>query len=219
MTAETRKRAVAKVSTADDTITAEGIVRELCRGEPAPAAVDYVKSRIVELRAFTTARRAKPKSRPSDAKKINKQIAGHAEALLSCIEKLGPDWPDAYVYKFWPWLPAVNDPGFEKSALEAEMDKFIHYLKQMPFSRQELIRLRPKDECVFTTYRIIEKLAPTTKLTKSDGSTLYLIASWLWEAATGEITSLKRLCDVYMDTFKLWQKDEIERQEFLHRTD
>jgi hypothetical protein len=76
-----------------DEEVAEAIVGELRHHDPGideTRAVDHVKSRIEELRTF--ARKAAIEPRPSAAKRTIVQIADHAEALATCIEKLSPNW-------------------------------------------------------------------------------------------------------------------------------
>jgi hypothetical protein len=186
-----------------DEQVAETIVGELRRYDPAideSRAVDHIKCRIVELRAFT--RKAATEPRPSAAKGTVAQIADHAGTLASCIEKLSPNWHFVLSWAFYERGDNGSlalSAGSERAA-ESRMNDWISDLKKIS---HDFGRMRnsphdffsgPKVKCAFEAREIILALSPTTKLTKGD--LFYMITSWLWEAVSGEQEkSLKRACD------------------------
>lgn len=197
-----------------DEEVAEAIVGELRHHDPGideTRAVDHVKSRIEELRTF--ARKAAIEPRPSAAKRTIVQIADHAEALATCIEKLSPNWRFVLSWVFHERGDngaLALSAGSERAA-ESRMNDWISDLKKIPHDLG-LMRNSPHDfftgpkvKCAFEAREIILALSPTTKLTK--GGTFYLITSWLWEAISGEQEkSLKRACDWVLSLFAAMER-------------
>jgi hypothetical protein len=188
---------------------AEAIVGELRHHDPAideSPAVDHIKCRIEELRAF--ARNAATEPRPSAAKRTVVQIADHAEALATCIEKLSPNWRFVLSWVFYERgdNDALMLSARSRLAAELRMNDWISDLKKIPHDFGQMRHSPhdffsgPKLKCAFEAREIILALSPTTKLTKGDP--FYLITSWLWEAISGEQEkSLKRACDRCLNLF------------------
>lgn len=201
--------------TRDDQI-AEEIVRKLCPGKPADTWEHaFVMLQIRQLRELATAHFARTEPRPSDAKKLNKQIANHAQELWRLMKKLSPDWRNAYAKKkFFP-QPLLDDQRYDtafgvtrfrtEGSEKLRMREWLYYLNQLTDTQgMEAYPLDLKKKCVdVAAEEIIKVLAPDMKLTKTNNCAFYLISSWLWEAISGEHNkSLKRHCDDYIDMIK-----------------
>jgi uncharacterized protein YndB with AHSA1/START domain len=193
---------------------AEAIVGELRHHDPAidrSRAVDHIKSRIEELRGFD--RKAATEPRPSAAKRTVAQIADHAEALATCIEKLSPNWRLVLSWMFYERgdngslaLSAGSHlaAGSRMNDWISDLKKISHDLGLMRNSPHDFFT-GPKVKCAFEAREIILALSPTMKLTK--GETFYLITSWLWEAISGEQEkSLKRACDRVLSLFAAMER-------------
>ena len=200
---------------------AEEIVCRLGRSISEPLVLDYVKSRIEELRSFTETVNTEPL--PSEAKETIKQIATRAQTLASCIERLSPNWRFVLSWSFYernyerdPNGALVSLIGGRPSHLTAEtkMGEFISALKRIPHDLGQMqdsphdFFLGPKARCALVAREIILALAPTAPLTKGDKSEYYLITSWLWQAVSGEEDkSMKRACDKCINFFKAIDDD------------
>ncbi len=96
-------------------------------------------------------------------------------------------------------------PDSDRKA-KSGMDEWIFELKEipqifgaLPDSLHDYFQ-GPKAKCASEAREIILALSPTTELTKGDSSTFYVVASFLWEAISGEKDkSMKRACDNLID--------------------
>jgi hypothetical protein len=183
------------------------------------SAVHHVKSRIGCLRKSVPA--AARRAQPNKTNKTIKEIAEHARALAAGIDALDPGW------RWFLALSAFQERSPAGAVLAGcddahkatvRMEEWIRDLKRLPDNfgqmkassvildrgkpRRSDFFSRPKTLCAFEAREIILALSPTTKLTKGDSSKFYLIASLLWEAATGEPDEdMKRACDDCIDLF------------------
>jgi hypothetical protein len=187
---------------------ADAIVRALRPGRPIEkSALSDVKSRIEKLRGFVQPVRTE--LRPSETKKTIEQIVSHAQALASSVEALSPRWRQ--YLSFLMFCERSKDgnlaprPDSDRKA-RSGMDEWVYDLKEIP----EIFGQMPnslrdyfpgsKALCAFEARSIILTLSPTTGWTKGDRSKFYAVASFLWEAISGEKEkSMKRACDSYIN--------------------
>ncbi len=185
-------RAPARAATSDVEIAQE-IVRVLCPGRIKSQAVEQVRSSIEGLREYVRA--ASRRGRRSDVNKTIGQIAAHARALASSIEKLDPDW------RWYLRLVAFQERSHgvplvgvtSDHEAETRMADWISDLQRIPQECTGVLQLphdffpgRPKMVCARVASKVIGALSPTMKLTKGDSSKFYLVAEWIWEAASGQ---------------------------------
>jgi hypothetical protein len=205
-------------SASDDEI-AESIVGELGlnRSTDKERAISQIKCCFESVRETVTAAGREP--RPSKAKETIEQIAKHAEALASCIEKLSPNWRwhlslSVFNERNDEGVPIIdNRPDVDSDGrARTRMSEWIDHLKRIPDDFGQMQNSRrdffygPQALCAFKVRELISALSPATELTTGAGSKFYAITSWVWYAATGEQKSLKRACDANIKLFKQFEE-------------
>jgi len=205
-------RSPVRAESSDDE-TAAAIVRLLRAGRVSSQPVEQVKSSIEGLRVYI--QDVRRRGRRSDVDKTMKQIEAHARALASAMEKLDPDWRWylrlVTFHERRDGVPLIGvTPDHEA---ETRMADWISDLRRIPHECTRMVELardffpgEPKMACAHAASRVIGALSPAMKLTKGDSSKFYQIAEWLWEAASGDKTSMKRSCDAYIDRMKREQR-------------
>jgi hypothetical protein len=176
-----------------------GIVDELRRLNPATdkrKAGERTENLICTLRSDI---QRQHDHHPKATQRIVSNAAEHAKALLSNLRSLPADTREQFAF----YLSAQADDSVSKwlGDLEAVW-KILDVWSKHKIDGRRSAELH----VAFAAIELIETLSPgidRASLPLTDGSPFYLIAGYLWEAASGHQQSLKRYCDAILHAARL----------------
>jgi hypothetical protein len=171
-------------------------------------ALDAIKHRIRWLRGSIKVASELPQ--PSAAKKTIANIANHATALASAVEKIDPNWRFTLRLQFFERAKngALIASSDSEQRAEAKMKEWMSQLNLLARDLEYYAHVPhdflpgPKAKCAWAAADLIRELSPATPLTKGTDSKLHSVASLLWSAVTGEADeNMRRACDRLADLF------------------